>query len=74
MNKFIKITVGSTILGLMAATLFFWYSQFVNQLKPADLRPIWQSTMPPPLSISPVFLLLIGLFLLAIIGLRSKKL
>jgi hypothetical protein len=73
MNKFIKITIGSTILGLMAATLFFWYSQIVSHLQPADLRPIWQSTMPPPLSISPVFLLLVGFFLLAILRLRRKK-
>jgi hypothetical protein len=70
MNKFIKITIGSTVFGLMAVTIAFWYSYFV---KPADLKPIWQSTTPPPLSLSPVWLLLVGFLLLAFLRLRRKN-
>ena len=74
MNKFIKITIGSTIFGLMVIMISFCYRfQLGLNLKPVELRPLCQSTMPPPLSISPVFLLLFGFFLLAVFGLRRKK-
>jgi len=75
MNKFIKITIGSTIIGLMVIMISFCYPfQLGINLKPVELSPLCQATMPPPLSISPVFLLLLGFLLLAVFGLRRKKL
>ena len=74
MNKFIRITIGSTIFGLIVAMISFCYwFQFGIKLKPAELKPLWQATMPPPMSISPIFLLLLGFLLLGIFGLRRKK-
>jgi MYXO-CTERM domain-containing protein len=75
MNKFIKATIGSTIIGLLVIMISFCYRfQLGINLKPVELRPLCQATMPPPLSISPVVLLLLGLLLLAVFGLRRKKL
>ncbi len=75
MNKFIRITIGSTILGLMAIMISFCYRvQLGINLTPGELSPLCLATMPPPLSISPVFLLLLGSLLLAVFGLRRKKL
>jgi hypothetical protein len=75
MNKFIKITIGSTILGLMLLMIPFCYRfQWGLNWQPVELSSLCQATMPPPLSISPVFLLLLGFLLLAVFGLRRKKL
>ena len=75
MNKFIKISIGSMIFGLMVIMIAFCYRvQLGLNWTSVELRPLCQSTMPPPLSISPVFLLLLGFLLLAVFGLRRKKL
>lgn len=75
MNKFIRVTIGSTIFGLMVIMISFYYQfRIGTNLTPVEVRPLWQATMPPPLSISPVFLLFLGFFLLAVFGLRRKKL
>jgi hypothetical protein len=74
MNKFIKITIGSMVFCLIALKFSFYHRfQIGTDLSPLKGRPLWQSTMPPPLSISPVFLLLLGFLLLAVFGLRRKN-
>ena len=75
MNKFIKITIGSTIIGLMVIIISFCYRfELGNYVKPFELQPLCQSTMPPPLSISPAFLIQLGFLLIAVFGMRRKKL
>ena len=77
MNKTNRITICLSILGLMVATLFYWYgANWINHLVKMDtagFRSVWHPTMPPPMSISPIILLLLGFLFLGICGLRRKK-
>lgn len=77
MNKLSKITKYSTILGFTVVTFAFcyWISRIFqwSKFEPTGFSPIWHSTMPPPMSISPLILLLLGFLLLGFCGLRRKN-
>ena len=74
MNKFIRVTIGSTIFGLMVIMISFYYQfRIGTNLTPVEVRPLWQATMPPPLSISPVFLLSSWLFPARRLRVAKKK-
>lgn len=74
MNKFIKITIGSTIIGLILIMISFCYRfELGNYVKSFELQSLYQSTMQPPLSISPAFFIQLGFLLIAAFGLRRKK-
>jgi len=58
----------------MIAMLIVWFGaawiQQMVKLDPTGFKPV---TLPPPMSISPIVLLLIGVLFLGFCGLRRKK-